>query len=286
MNDFEILHNLSMGQYKPGNTVIHNLNPALKIMALLVLMGMVFFSPLIPQMPLLFLLLVLFARLSGLKLRFLLKGVRPVLPFLLLIALIQMFLIPRFYQTEALLHFYSWELHPEDLLFTGKLFGRFFCLFLLFTLFTSVTTVSEISHGAEILFRPLGRKKGLSHDLSLVITITFRFIPILAMEAEHITKAQASRGGSFGTWKMGLIKKMRLYIPLLIPLFVAALERAEILVEAMEARCYEPGKERSRLAEYPWTGGDTRALVFLILGFLLLLLSRFFISIGGSNVRF
>ncbi|MDA3958428.1 energy-coupling factor transporter transmembrane protein EcfT [Oceanispirochaeta sp.] len=275
MRDFDILQNLSLGQYTPGDSLIHALNPALKIAALVMGMVMVFLSALFPQMFLLFLLLVFIAKLSGQKPGALLRGVRPVLPFLLVIALIQMFFIPRSYESSALLTLFQFELHSEDLLFTGKLFGRFFCLFLLFTLFTSVTTVSEISHGAEILFRPIGKKKGWSHDLSLVITITVRYIPIQAMEAEHITKAQASRGGSFGTWKMGLFKKLRLYIPLLVPLFVAALERAEILVEAMEARCYEPGQERGRLAEYPWTRRDLTALILIVLGFLLLIFSRF-----------
>jgi len=280
MNDFEILQNLSMGQYHPGSSVIHRLNPALKLSALILGMIMVFLAPLYPQMPLFFLLLCVLVRLSGLRILKLLRGIRPVLPFLLIIAFIQMFLIPRSHDSQALITIYRFSAYPEDIEFTAKLFGRFFCLFLLFTLFTSVTTVSEISHGAEILCRPLGRKRGWSHDLSLVITITFRFIPLLAMEAEHITKAQASRGGSFGTWKMGLIKKIRLYIPLLVPLFVAALERAEILVEAMEARCYEPGRERSRLAEYPWAGRDTAALCCMIIGFFLLLGSRFFILNG------
>jgi energy-coupling factor transport system permease protein len=277
MNDFEILQNLSMGQYSPGDSPLHHLNPALKIAALIMGMIMVFISPLFPQMPLFFLILMGVVKLSGLKVRTLLRGIRPVLPFLLFIAFIQMFLIPRGHDSEALVTYLSFRVYSEDILFTFKLFGRFFCLFLLLTLFTSVTSVSEISHGAEILFRPVGRKRGWSHDLSLVITITFRFIPILALEAEHITKAQASRGGSFGTWRMGIVKKIRLYLPLLVPLFVAALERAEILVEAMEARCYEPGQERSRLAVYPWTKGDLRALIILIFGFFLLLGSKFYI---------
>jgi len=280
MNDFEILQNLSMGQYHPGTSGIHQLNPALKLGALIVGMIMIFISPLFPQMPLLFLLLCILVRLSGLPVLSMLRGIRPVLPFLLLIALIQMFFIPRTHSSEALCQIYRFGVYAEDLLFTARLFGRFFCLFLLFTLFTSVTSVSEISHGAEILFRPFGRKRAFSHDLSLVITITFRFIPLLAMEAEHITKAQASRGGSFGTWRMGLVKKVRLYIPLLVPLFVAALERAEILVEAMEARCYEPGQERSRLTEYSWGVKDTMAVSVMIIAFLLLLGSRFLIMKG------
>ncbi|MDC7240214.1 MAG: energy-coupling factor transporter transmembrane component T [Spirochaetales bacterium] len=284
MNDFDLLNNISLGQYRPGDSLLHKLHPALKISALVLLMVLVLISPLLPHLPLMFLLITLMVRLSGQSLFKLLKGTGPVLPFLLIIALIQMFLIPREYSTPSLLELGPFGVHREDLIFTAKLFGRFFTLFLLFTLFTTVTTISEISHGAEILFRPIGRKRALSHDLSLVITITFRFIPILAMEAEHITKAQASRGGSFGTWKTGLIKKIRLYIPLLVPLFIAALERAETLVEAMEARCYEPGQERSRLTEYAWNGRDSWSLAVLLILFLLFTGSRFILSIGGNYV--
>ncbi|MBF9014107.1 MULTISPECIES: energy-coupling factor transporter transmembrane protein EcfT [unclassified Oceanispirochaeta] len=284
MNDFEILQNLSIGQYRPGTSFLHTMNPALKLAALVLVMILILLSPFFPQLPIIFLLLIVTARLSGHGIFSLLRGTGPVLPFLIIIVLIQMFLIPRAYSSDAIMSLGRFEMHREDLIFTAKIFGRFFCLFLLFTLFTTVTTVSEISHGAEILFRPFGRKRAFSHDLSLVITITFRFIPILAMEAEHITKAQASRGGSFGTWKMGLLKKIRLYIPLLVPLFIAALERAETLVEAMEARCYEAGQERSRLTEYVWTVRDTRALTLLILFTILLLGSRFIFSFGGNYV--
>ena len=284
MNDFDLLQNISLGQYRPGNSLLHRLHPALKIGALVLLMTLVLMSPLLPHLPLVFLFILILVKLSGQSFFKLFKGTGPVIPFLLIIALIQMFLISREYSTPALVSIGPFDMHREDLIFTGKIFGRFFTLFLLFTLFTTVTTISEISHGAEILFRPFGRKKAFSHDLSLVITITFRFIPILAMEAEHITKAQASRGGSFGTWKTGLVRKIRLYILLLVPLFIAALERAETLVEAMEARCYEPGQERSRLDEYMWDRRDTLSLVILITLFLLFSGSRFILSIGGNYV--
>ncbi len=276
MNDFDILQNFSFGTYRPGDSAVHTLHPALKIAALILLSVAVFLSPLFPDMPLLFLLFILIVRLAGMRLRNLLRGVRPVLPFLVLIVVIQALFIPREYEGNALFSLGRFEIHGEDLLFSARIFGRFFCLFLLFTLFSSVSSVSQISHGSEVLLRPFGRK-GFSHDAALVITITFRFIPLLAMEAEHITKAQASRGASFGTWKTGPVKKMRLYLPLLVPLFTAALERAEILVEAMEARCYEPGRERSRMEEYDWTGSDNLALGITLLTVFLMLFRRIFV---------
>jgi len=275
MNDFEIIQNMSLGQYEPGDSPVHRLVPAVKLSAVILLASAVFFAPLFPQLPLLFGFFCLTARLSGLQVRYLMRGVRPVLPFLLLIGVIQIFFISRDVSSEPLFRFLRFAVYPEDLLFTARLFARFFCLVLLFSLFSSVTPVTEISHGTESMLRPLSRNNGLSHDMALVVTITFRFIPILAQEAEHLTKAQASRGAWFGTWKMGLIKKLKLYIPLVIPLFIAALERSEILVEAMEARCYEPGAPRTRLDEYHWERRDLAALLTVIALFVLLLASRF-----------
>jgi energy-coupling factor transport system permease protein len=212
---------------------------------------------------------------AGFKVRYLMKGIRPILPFLFLIGIIQFFFISRDVQGDPLFAAGFFKIYREDLLFTARLFARFFCLVLLLSLFTSVTPVTEISHGTEAFLRPFSRTGALAHDMSLVVTITFRFIPILVQEAEHITKAQASRGGEFGTWKTGLLKRIRLFFPLIIPLFISALERAEVLVEAMESRCYEPGARRTRLDEFHWTREDRITLVLVVSVCILLIASRF-----------
>lgn len=276
MNQFDFTGNLGFGQYFPSDSVIHRLIPAVKITTLLLMSSAVLFSPLIPHLPFLFLLFALTGRLARLKIFYLMKGVRPILPFLLIIGIIQILFISRAAASDPLITIWIFPVYPEDLLFTARLFGRFFSLVLLFSLFTAVTRVSEISHGVEALLQPFGLKSGLAHDASLVVTITFRFIPILAQEAEQITKAQAARGGDFGTWKTGFLKKARLYIPLIIPLFIAALERSEILVEAMESRCYEPGKTRTRLDEYTWQRRDRVAFLIVLVLFILLLFGRIY----------
>lgn len=274
MSQFDFSSNLSLGQYEPLDTPLHRLVPALKLLAVILLGSAVLFSPLFPQLPLLFLFFCLIGRIGGLEIRSLMKGICPILFFLLLIGVIQIFFIRRQVEGNPLLTVWIFRVYREDLFFTGRLFGRFFNLVLLLSIFTSVTPVTEISHGTEAILKPFGRKRGFAHDMSLVVTITFRFIPILAQEAEHITKAQASRGASFGTWDMGLLKKIRLYLPLIIPLFIAALERSEILVEAMESRCYEAGEPRTRLDEFHWRRTDWTALFLVIVIFTVLLLSR------------
>ena len=274
MNQFDFSSTLALGQYEPSDSAVHQLVPAVKLLAVILLGSTVLFSPLFPQLPVLFFFFCLVVWKGGLKVRRLMKAVRPVLPFLVLIGIIQIFFIPRETAADPLWSYRFLRIYGVDLYETAQLFARFFCLVLLLSLFSAVTPFTELSYGTEALLKPLGKKNGLAHDMSLVITITFRFIPILVQEAEGITKAQASRGGAFGTSKTGFFRKIRLYIPLIVPLFVAALERSEVLVEAMESRCYEPGQPRTRLDEFHWKKSDRITLSGVVFLFCLLLASR------------
>ncbi len=276
MRNFDFSGTMALGQYEPGDSYLHRLVPGVKLLSAFLLVSVVLFSPLYPVLPLLFLFFAVLARAADLKIRYLMKGVKPVLPFLILIGIIQVFFISRDPLGEPLFVYRFLRIYPVDLYETAQLFARFFCLVLLLSLFNAVTPLTEISHGTEFLLRPLGKKSGAAHDMSLIVTITFRFIPILAQEAESITKAQAARGGEFGTWKTGFLRKVRLYVPLIVPLFIAALDRAEILVEAMESRCYTPGRHRTRLDEYHWQRRDTLAITGVGGLFLILLLLRLF----------
>ena len=274
MRNFDFSGTMALGQYEPGDSFLHKLVPGVKLLSAFLLVSMVLFSPLYPVLPLLFLFFAVLARAADLKIRHLMKGIKPVLPFLIIIGIIQIFFISRDPMGDPLFVYRFLRVYPLDLYETGQLFARFFCLVLLLSLFSAVTPLTEISHGTEFLLRPLGKKSGMAHDMSLVVTITFRFIPILVQEAENITKAQAARGGEFGTWKTGFLRKVRLYVPLIVPLFIAALDRAETLVEAMESRCYTPGVHRTRLDEYHWQRRDTLTISGVAGLFLILLVLR------------
>jgi energy-coupling factor transport system permease protein len=104
-----------------------------------------------------------------------------------------------------------------------------------------------LSHGTERLLRPLQRVGVPAHELALVLTLTLRFLPLLAQEMERIIKAQTSRGADFGGSRWNFVQRARRMFPLLIPLFVTSLRRAEDLIQAMEARCYLGGKGRTNL---------------------------------------
>jgi energy-coupling factor transport system permease protein len=254
MRGIEFFRNVSIGQYHPGETLVHRLTPATKYLWLLALM--------IPgalggPIGVAFVLAVslLAGLLAGVRPGFLLRGVKPALPFFLLAALLQ-FLFGFTDDGSGLLFalgpFHMTARHAAAI---GMAIERTVALMVLLGVFTSVTSEGEVAHGVEDFLAPLGRIGLPVHELSMIVSVTFRFIPIIAMELETIAKAQASRGANFGTGKGGPLRKARDYLPLIVPVTVRALERAEILAEAMEARRYT-GAARTRLVMYQGIRGE------------------------------
>lgn len=274
MRSLEFSRNVSIGQFQAGRGGVQALGPATKYLGLLALalpaaLGgwkAVLVSGIAA---------LLVARAAGIRPSFLLRGLRPALPFFVLAALLQFF--------------FGWPGDSSVVLFSLGPFSatgreawavlmavlRTVSLLAILGLFTSVTRESEIAHGLEDLLSPLGRLGFPVHGLSLVVTVTFRFIPIVAGEIEAIVKAQASRGADFGTGRGGPLAKARAYLPLIVPVTVRALERAEALSEAMEARCYS-GDGRTRLVVYPKRRGES----WLRLGLILFLAAAFAVDIA------
>jgi energy-coupling factor transport system permease protein len=127
---------------------------------------------------------------------------------------------------------------------------RIVAFIFLTSLVTMTSTTTELAHGVERLLAPLRRVRVPAHELALILTIALRFVPTLAEELERIMKAQASRGGEFGTLRVWRPDQMaRAYLPLIVPLFLAAFRRAEDLVLAMEARGYVGGVGRTRFVQ-------------------------------------
>jgi energy-coupling factor transport system permease protein len=269
MRNLEFSRNVSIGQYQAGGGLVRSLGPSTKYLWLLALAVPAAVGGWLPVVLSGIAALVL-ARAAGLNPAFLLRGLIPALPFFLLAALLQFL--------------FGWPGDRSTVLFALGPFSatareawgvfmailRTVSLLSIIGLFTSVTRESEIAHGLEDLLVPLGRLGFPVHGLSLVVTTTFRFIPIVAGEIEAIVKAQASRGADFGTGRGGPFSKARAYLPLIVPVTVRALERAEALAEAMEARCYT-GDGRTRLVVYEKRRGEDLvrlgAILFLAAAF-------------------
>ncbi|HUV07038.1 MAG TPA: energy-coupling factor transporter transmembrane component T [Spirochaetia bacterium] len=271
MKGFEFLQNITIGQYIPGESFLHRLDPRFKLLAVSLCVATLVISNSVSALlaSLLFILAgILTARVP---LRYAMRGLRPALPILHFLAALQVTAIPKNDVGTVLARW--WLITVTDTDFKAALITvtRFSALILLLSLFSSVTSTKELTHGTELLFRPLQRIGFPAHELALTLTIAIRFLPFLALEAEHIAKAQASRGADFGKGKPGLLKRARRMLPILVPLFLSALRRSETLILAMEARCYTGGRGRTHLIRFKARVSDAliSACILLIAGFLI-----------------
>jgi len=247
MSDFEFLRHVTIGQYLPTGSPIHRLDPRAKIlMAGLLVVGAVVTSSL-TGLSVALAAVLLGLVLARIPIRYALQGMRPALPFLILLALLQVFTIPANDVGQVLWSWWRITITTMDLRAAVVILLRFATLILGLSLFTFATSLTELTHGTEHLLRPLQRLRLPAHELALVAAITIRYVPLLALETERIAKAQASRGADFGSGRTKGVRRAIRMLPLLVPLFVAALRRGETLVLAMEARSYTGGKGRTNL---------------------------------------
>jgi energy-coupling factor transport system permease protein len=252
VSEFEFLRYITIGQYLPLGSVVHRLDPRFKLLALgLVVVAVTFSSTYLANVILLLVVLLLVA-ITRVPLRYAVQGVRPALPVLAFVAVFQVLLPPRpLGMAETCTTIWRWafvELTDCTLRLIIVSTARLVELIVLTSLLTFSTTTTELAHGIEGLLAPLQRAGVPAHELALVVTIALRFVPTLALQMERVAKAQASRGADFGTaGRFRFVQTTRRLLPLLIPLFLVSLRRAEDLIVAMEARGYIGGKERTRL---------------------------------------
>ena len=263
MKELDFSQKASLGQFLPGESPLHKLTPQIKLAGVMVLtVGLLFTSALLGS--LFGLIMVMILGLTGkIPVRFLFRNIKPILPFLLIIAVMQLFFTTAG-DGEIIAQWKRFTLTRAGLFNGLSVFLRFFALMGLLTLFTAVTPSREIGHGTENLTAPLAKIGFPAHAFSLIITITFRFIPILTGEAENLMKAQASRGALIGMGR-NPVKKILSYLPLLVPLFISSLQRAEQLAEAMEARGFQQGEKRTRYISYHYSFRDLTALIVICL---------------------
>jgi len=175
------------------------------------------------------------------RILFLLRGFLPVLPFLGIAAIFQVLFSWPADRSTVLLALGPVTLSAREAVAVALMALRFMAMMSTIGLFTSVTSEGDTARGVEDVFAPLARIGFPARGLALMIAVAFRFIPIVAGEFESVVKAQAARGADFGAGARGPIRKARAYLPLIVPVTIRALERAEALAEAMEARCYGVG---------------------------------------------
>jgi energy-coupling factor transport system permease protein len=255
MKGIEFFRNVSIGQYVDSGSYVHSLRPATKYLWLLSLMvpGIAASSYAGAAAPLAIALAIGAA--AGVRPGFLLRGIKPVLPLFVLIALLQFVFAWPGDDSAVLLSLGPLSATAREARLAVMTVLRTVSLMTVIGLFTSATSEGESMHGIEDILAPL-KKLGLRPQrLALAVGVALRFVPIVAGELEDIAKAQASRGADFGSGRGGPIAKARAYLPLFVPVSVRALERAESMAEAMEARGYSE-EGRTRLASYPKRRGE------------------------------
>lgn len=257
MSDFEFLRNITIGQYIPAESPLHRMDPRAKLLGVLFLTLAVTATRSILASLLLLGLLLLLTKVARLDITYVLRGLLPGLGILGFILLMQLIFQGQNAPCETM--WFSWrfiQISPCLLLLMVLGLLRVLIFLFLISLLTLTTTASHLTNGAEALLSPFRRVGLPAHEIALASTIALRFIPTLAEELERIMKAQASRGNDLGAAPWYRLDKMvRERIPLIVPLFIGALRRAEDLIVAMEARGYVGGKGRTKFVRFAsrWT---------------------------------
>ncbi len=264
MSDFEVLRSLSFGQYLPAGSPLHRLDPRVRLTGILLLMLALMACA---RLTIAFLGLTLVLGLFGLArlpLGYVLRGLRPLLPLFGFVLVLQLLLYPHGAAVaEGSAVVWQWGpilISAASLLDTASILLRMVAIALLLTLLTAIADTTDLVHAVEGMLRPLQRLHLPAHELALMVAITLRFIPLLGRELERLLKAQAARGADFGRGRGNFFTRIRRMLPLLIPLFLAALRRAEELALAMEARGYAGGRGRTSLVRLQMRPADFLAL--------------------------
>jgi energy-coupling factor transport system permease protein len=257
MTDFEFLRNITIGQYIPAESPLHRMDPRAKLLGVLFLTLAVTSTRSILASLLLLGLLLALTRVARLEITYVLRGLIPGLGILGFILLMQLLFQGQNAPCETM--WFSWRfVQISPCLLQLMLLGLIRVLIFLFliSLLTLTTTASHLTNASEMLLSPFRRVGLPAHEIALASTIALRFIPTLAEELERIMKAQASRGNDLGAAPWYRLDRMvRERIPLIVPLFIGALRRAEDLIVAMEARGYVGGKGRTKFVRFAgrWT---------------------------------
>lgn len=261
-------NSMIIGQYVPGNSFIHRLDPRTKIIVIFCFVIIVFFANNLLSYSLLTLFVFFSVIITFIPIRFILKGLTPIWILIIFTFLLHFFLTK---EGPVLFEIFSINIHKGGIIQGLVISLRLFLLVLMTSLLTLTTTPIEITDAIENLLQPLRKFKFPVHELALMMSISLRFIPTLMQETDKISKAQASRGVDYRT---GPVKeRIKAIIPLLVPLFVSAFKRAEELAMAMEARGYQGGEGRTKLRELKYHMKDF--VVFII--FLVVVVTLFIV---------
>ena len=254
-----MLKGMTIGQYFPGDSFVHRLDPRTKLLATIALIAVVFVSRGFAGFALIAAFVLLTAASTGVHLKFLFKGLKPIF-FIIIFT----FILNLFFQTGGTVLVQVWflRLTSEGLRIASFMALRLILLVISSQLLTLTTSPISLTDGLESLMRPLNAIHFPSHEIAMMMSIALRFIPTLMDEADKIMKAQKARGANFETGS--ILQRAKAMVPLLVPLFVGAFRRAEELALAMDARCYRGGAGRTRMNQLKYKSIDLIAGLVIV----------------------
>lgn len=258
---------ITIGQYFPGESIVHRFDPRLKIITMIFFVISLFFIN--TFIPYIFVAIYLFIiiKIANLPLKVVLKGLKPLRWILLITFVINIFFLPG----DPLFKLGFLTISKEGLKTAFLMAIRLMFLVLGTSLLTYTTSPIELTDGIEALLKPMKKIGVPSHEIAMMMTIALRFIPTLIEETDKIMKAQMARGADFESGN--IIKRSKNLVPLLVPLFVNSFRRADELATAMEARCYRGGVGRTKMKVLVLEKYDYAIFLGNIVFFLILILA-------------
>ena len=256
-----MLRDITIGQYYPTGSVIHRMDPRVKLFGTLVFLISVFAYKGIVGLAIVTLFLASVIAISKVPFRYMIKGLKAIMILMLITALFNLFLTPG----EVLIQIWKLKITKEGLMAAIRMAIRLTYLILGTSLMTLTTTPNQLTDGLERLLSPLKKIHVPVHELAMMMSLALRFIPTLVEETDKIMGAQRARGADFDNGN--LLHRARAMVPILVPLFVSAFRRADELATAMECRLYRGDNGRTRLRQLKFGRDDAKcaltAVVFV-----------------------
>ena len=267
-----MLTDITIGQYFPGNSLLHKMDPRAKLILTFAYIVAVFVPRNWAGLSLAVAFLVMSVWLSHLPLKLIFKSLKPILPLIVFTSIINIF-----YVRDGLVLVDWWIIHItlQGVVTAVFIAVRILCLIAGSSLLTYTTSPTALTDALERLMKPLKFLHVHVHELAMMMTIALRFIPTLIEETDKIMSAQKARGADMESG--GLMQRIKALIPILIPLFVSSFRRAYELAMAMECRCYRGGDGRTRMKQLHLAGRDTACLVVMAMLVTALILLNIFL---------
>lgn len=248
-----MLKDITLGQFFPGDTLVHRLDPRTKLIAVVLYIVALFQAGGVVGYMLLILAAAACMAVSHISPKSIFKGLKPMIFIIILTGALNIF------YTTGTPVLPGWIITWEGIIRAVKMILRIVLLITGTFLLTYTTSPMALTDGLELLVNPLKKIKVPVHEMTIMMSMALRFIPTLIEETDKIMSAQKARGADFETG--GLIKRARALLPILVPLFVSAFRRADELAVAMESRCYHGGQGRTRMKQLRFAGIDYGALL-------------------------